>query len=79
MPRWLRNAVMMGVFLAWGIYLGIALVQDNSIPLYVWTVPGATAALLSNKITGIQIGSWGLEVKPEEDNDNHPHPEHTKK
>lgn len=60
MPRWIKNAIMIGVFVAWGTYIGLTLANGGSIPLPLWAVPGSTYALLSNKVTGIRIGSGGV-------------------
>ena len=61
---------MIGVFLGWGIFLGISFYHNDTIPLPVWAVPGATYALLSNRITGINIGGGGINMEQEEDNDH---------
>lgn len=72
MPRWIKTAIMLVVFLAWGTYIGFAVFHGDQIPPPVWVVPAATWILLSSKITGITIGSGGIDVKTKEDK-NDPH------
>ncbi len=48
MPNWLRNTIMIVVLSTWAIYMAVAIaIRDELPPLPLWTVPGATWALLS--------------------------------
>lgn len=43
----LKQAVLLAVLAAWLGYITLAFVHNQAIPLPVWSVPGATWALLT--------------------------------
>ena len=69
---------MIGVFLGWGVFLGFSFYHGDTVPLPVWAVPGATYALLSNRITGINIGGGGINMEQEGDEEDRKPKLHTK-
>lgn len=72
MPLWLKYTVLGIVCSAWLAFLVVSFVQHQAIPIAVWTVPGATYAVLSDKIGGVTFGGGNVSVrrKREEDDDD---------
>ena len=65
--RYLKVFIIAGVFLVWGVYVISEIVRGDSIPPYVWIVPGATAALLSDQIAAIRVGKTEVDMRKEDD------------
>jgi len=66
MAPWLRAWVMAVVLTVWAGYITAAALDGGlkDIPDYIWMVPGATYALLSNRL--IRITRTGVEVGDKE-------------
>ena len=64
MPRGIPTLIMIVVLLVWTGFITVSYIQHQQLPTAVWTVPGATFALLNNKITGVRFGK-----KQEEDDE----------
>lgn len=54
MPTWMVRYVMVIVTSGWLAYLTVSLIHHDVIPIAVWSIPGATFALLikTNKDEG---------------------------
>jgi len=46
MPEWMVRYVMIAVTVGWLAYLTASLLHHDTIPVPVWSIPGATFALL---------------------------------
>lgn len=53
--EWLKVFVIGGVTAVWIVYVIAQIVKGKEIPVVVWTVPGATVALLTDKIQSIRL------------------------
>lgn len=51
----------------WVFYIVAEVVRSKSIPPIVWSVPGATAALLSDKISAIRFGKAEVKMRKEDE------------
>lgn len=49
MPLWAKYSVLGVVMTAWLSFIIVALIEHIDIPIAVWSVPGATCVLLSDK------------------------------
>lgn len=64
MTQSVRTIIVLGMFFLTAVFIGVSLIRGADIPLPIWSVPGATYALLSNgKLPNIRIG------KPDEKGD----------
>lgn len=51
MDAWVRNLVMLGVLTVWGAYMLASIFIAGDVPSpFVWTVPGATYAVLTGRM-----------------------------
>lgn len=51
METWVRNLVMLGVLVVWGGFMFVSVVVQGEVPSpFVWTVPGATYAVLMGRV-----------------------------
>lgn len=55
MSEWLKVFVIGGVTAVWIVYVISQIIKGQDIPVIVWTVPGATVALLTDKIQSIRL------------------------
>lgn len=65
-PR-IKNAVMVVVLLAWGAYVAFSIVHHQPVPIPLWTVPGATFAVLGGKT--IKFGKVTITDKETKEDD----------
>lgn len=57
MAQWVRTTIILGMFFLTAVFIAVCLIRGADIPLPIWSVPGATYALLSNgKLPSIRIG-----------------------
>lgn len=51
METWVRNLVMIGVLFVWGTFMLVSVFLLEQVPSpFVWTVPGATYAVLMGRV-----------------------------
>lgn len=69
METWVRNLVMLGVLAVWGFFMAFSTFVLKEVPSpFVWTVPGATYAILMGRVPTF----WQRTPPPLESSDRQP-------